>query len=86
MVVVVDYPTPSEGWGHGGRPWSPRSWATSQGLDRRSYRDRESRKSEQHKVSAGASGRILDSVYPREIELNSRLCPLQRRREKTQQA
>ena len=22
-VVVVDYPTPSEGWGHGGRPWSP---------------------------------------------------------------
>ena len=22
------YPTPSEGWGHGGRPWSPRSRAT----------------------------------------------------------
>ena len=23
LVVVVGYPTPSEGWGHGGRPWSP---------------------------------------------------------------
>ena len=34
--VVVDYPTPSEGWGHGGRPWSPRSRATPQGLDQRS--------------------------------------------------
>ena len=36
VVVVVDYPTPSEGWGHGGRPWSPRSRATPQGLDQRS--------------------------------------------------
>ena len=35
-VVVVVYPTPSEGWGHGGRPWSPRSRATPQGLDQRS--------------------------------------------------
>ena len=35
-VVVVVYPTPSEGWGHGGKPWSPRSRATSQGLDQRS--------------------------------------------------
>ena len=34
--VVVDYPTPSEGWGHGGTPWSPRSRATLQGLDQRS--------------------------------------------------
>ena len=24
VVVVVGYPTPSEGWEHGGRPWSPR--------------------------------------------------------------
>ena len=24
VVVVVGYPTPSEGWGHGGRIWSPR--------------------------------------------------------------
>ena len=39
-VVVVGYPAPSEGWGHGGRPWSPRSRATPQGLDQRSYRDR----------------------------------------------
>ena len=36
VVVVVDYPTPSEGWGHGGRPWSPRNRATPQGLDQRS--------------------------------------------------
>ena len=35
VVVVVVYPTPSEGWGHGGRPWSPRSRATPQGLDQR---------------------------------------------------
>ncbi len=35
LVVVVGYPTPSEGWGHGGRPWSPRSRATPQGLDQR---------------------------------------------------
>ena len=36
VVVVVGYPTPSEGWGHGGRPWSPSSQATLQGLDQRS--------------------------------------------------
>ena len=36
VVVVVDYPTPSEGWRHGGRPWSPRSRATPQGMDQRS--------------------------------------------------
>ena len=36
VVVVVGYPTPSEEWGHGGRPWSPRSRATPQGLDQRS--------------------------------------------------
>ena len=35
IVVVVVYPTPSEEWGHGGRPWSPRSRATLQGLDQR---------------------------------------------------
>ena len=40
------YPTSSEGRGHGGRPWSPRSRTTLQGLDQRSYRDRESPKSE----------------------------------------
>ena len=36
IVVVVVYPTPSEGWGHGGRPWNPRSRATTQVLDQRS--------------------------------------------------
>ena len=36
VFVVGGYPTPSEGWGHGGRPWSPRSRATPQGLDQRS--------------------------------------------------
>ena len=34
--VVVVYLTPSEGWGHGGRPWSPRIRATPQGLDQKS--------------------------------------------------
>ena len=38
------------------------------------------------RVSTGAARRILDSANPREVELNSRLCPLQRRREKTQRA
>ena len=36
LVLVVVYLTPSEGWGHGGRPWSPRSRATPQDLDQRS--------------------------------------------------
>ena len=39
-VVVAGYPTPSEGWGHGGRPGSPRSRATLQGLDQRLWRQR----------------------------------------------
>ena len=30
------YPTPSEGWGHGGRPRIPRIRATPKGLDQRS--------------------------------------------------
>ena len=34
VVVVVDYPTPSEGWGHGGRPWSPRIRETPRGWTR----------------------------------------------------
>ena len=57
-VVVVGYPTPSEGWGHGGRPWSPRSRATSQGLDQRSYRDRKSPKSERRKQSVAEQCRM----------------------------
>ena len=28
VSFFVSYPTPFEGWGHGGRPWSPRSRAT----------------------------------------------------------
>ena len=35
VVVVVGYPTPSEGWEHGGRPWSPSSQETPKGLDQR---------------------------------------------------
>ena len=58
VVVVVGYPTPSEGWGHGGRPWSPRSRATPQGLDQRSYRDRESPKSEPSKESVAGQCRM----------------------------
>ena len=56
--VVVGYPTPSEGWGHGGRPWSPRSRATPQSLDQRLYRDRESPKSERRKESVAGQCRM----------------------------
>ena len=69
MIVValflVDYPTPSEGWGHGGRPWSPRSRATSQGV--RSWTVQNEMGGVLGRVSAGAAGRILDSANPREI-------------------
>ena len=58
IVVVVGYPTPSEGWGHDGRPWSPRSRATPQGLDQRSYKDRESPKSERRKESVAGQCRM----------------------------
>ena len=58
LVVVVGYPTPSEGWGHGGRPWSPRNRAIPQGLDQRSYRDRESPKSERRKDSVAGQCRM----------------------------
>ena len=58
VVVVVGYPTPSEGWDHGGRPWSPRSRATPQGLDQRSYRNRESPKSERRKESVAGQFRM----------------------------
>ena len=58
VVVVVVYPTPSEGWGHGGTPWSPRSRATPQGLDKRSYRDRVSPKSERRKESVAGQCRM----------------------------
>ena len=27
FIVVVDYSTPSKRWGHGERPWSPRTLA-----------------------------------------------------------
>ena len=36
VVVVIGYPTPSEGWGHGEGPRSLRSRAIPQGLDQRS--------------------------------------------------
>ena len=58
VVVVVGYLTPSKGWGHGGRPWSLRSQATPQGLDQRSYRDRESPKSERRKESVAGQCRM----------------------------
>ena len=54
----VVYPTPSEGWGHGRRPWCPRIRATPQGLDQRSYRDRESPKSERRKPSVAGQCRM----------------------------
>ena len=47
--VVVGYPTPSEGWGHGGRPSIPRSQKIPRDLDQKSQSDRQSPKSERHK-------------------------------------
>ena len=38
------------------------------------------------RVSTGAAGRILYSTNPEREELKRRLCPLQRRRERTQRA
>ena len=78
LHVVVGYPTPSQRWGHGGRPWSPRSRATPQGLDQRGV------KSERRKESVAGQcrmrwemssdecpqalqERILDSANPREV-------------------
>ena len=58
FLVVVVYPTPSERWGHGESPWSLRSRATPQGLDQRSYRDRELPKSERHKESIAGQCRM----------------------------
>ena len=58
VVVVVGYPTPSEGWGHGGGPWSPRSRAPTQDLNQRSYRDRKSPKSERRKESVAGQCRM----------------------------
>ena len=58
VVVIVVYPIPSEGWGHSGRPWSPRSRATPQGLDQRSYRDREPPKSERRRESVAGQCRM----------------------------
>ena len=58
VVVVVGYPTPSEGWGHGGRPWCPRSRATLQGLDQRSERDTESPKSDRRNESVAGQCRM----------------------------
>ena len=31
LFVVVVYPTPFKGWGHGRKPWSPRSQKTPPG-------------------------------------------------------
>ena len=36
LLLLITRCTPSEGWGHGKKPWSPRCWETSQGLDQRS--------------------------------------------------
>ena len=52
------YSSPSQGWRHGGRPWSSRSQETLQGLDQRLYRDRESPKSEQRKESVAGQCRM----------------------------
>ena len=43
---------------HGGRPWSPRSRVTPQDLDQRSYRDKESPKSERRRESVAGQCRM----------------------------
>ena len=58
VVVVVGYPTPSEGWGHGRRPWSPRSWATPTAWTRDCRETRESPKSERRKESVARQCRM----------------------------
>ena len=35
VISLCCYPTPSDGWGHGGRPWSPRKQVTLRGVDHR---------------------------------------------------
>ena len=44
------YPTPSKGWGHGGRPWSPRSRQLPKAWTR-GRKETESPKSERRKQS-----------------------------------
>ena len=48
--------------GHDGRPWSPRSRATPQGLDQSTLRDREGPKSERCKESVSGQCRMRSEV------------------------
>ena len=57
-LLLLLLPDPFREMGHGGRPWSPGSRATSKGLDQRSQRDRESPKSERRKESVAALCRM----------------------------
>ena len=74
------YPTPYEGWGHGGRPWSPRTQATPQGLDQRvakeqavqrvrSWTVQNEMRDVLGQVSTGAAGKIIGCVNPKEIRI-----------------
>ena len=51
------YPTPSEGWGRWGTPWRPNSWATPQGLDHRSWIEREEPKIDLRRGSEAGQSR-----------------------------
>ena len=63
------YPTPSEGWGYGGRPWAP-----LQGLGQRSQIDRESPKSERRKESVAGQCRMVQVSVHRRCRKDSRFC------------
>ena len=84
MIVVVDYPTPSKGWGLGGWPWRPRNQATLRVWTRggretvakawaaqrvRCWTVQNELRGVLGRVSTGAAGRILDSANPREKNL-----------------
>ena len=58
VVVVVDYPTLPRDEDMADDQWSPRRQETLQGLDQRSYRDRESPKSERRKESVAGQCRM----------------------------
>ena len=96
------YPTPSEGLGAWRKTIESHKAGNSPGLgpevierqkvtksERRRVRSwtvQNEMESVQGRMSTGAARRLLDSANPREIELNGRLCPLQRKQERAQRA
>ena len=57
LIVVVGYPTPFKGWGHGRRPWSPRTVQLPR-VWTRGCRETQSPKSERRKESIAGQCRM----------------------------